>query len=206
VLDKVVPGGQSLAVNVQASLHLDDQVIFCWHCGHRLPDVGDRCPQCGRRARISASVWYVIAAAVATFQLGWAIYHDRHAFEVVSSAVAELAIVGAFVWLLVNYSGALNRKGRASFGLSFLVCWLLTAAICVPIFTGAGRGAEEMTASESFATVVVFVPLLIGLVSAVPLSRGWRTSAVLMPCHECDTNASIRSRYCMACGVSLRKR
>lgn len=188
------------------SLHIEDQVNFCWHCGHRLADEGNRCPQCGRRARIATSVWYAIAVAVAGFQLGWGIYHERSLVEVALTAATELVLVAAFVWLLVNYSGALNRKGRASFGLSFLVCWLLTAAICVPIFTSADRDAEEMSAGSFFATVVVFLPLLIGLVSAVPLSRGWRTNAMLVSCSRCDTNSSVRARYCMACGASVRNR
>lgn len=146
----------------------------------------------------------MIAGGIALFQLGWAINHDRSVLEVVLTAVGELALVTAFVWLLVNYSGTLNRRGGPSFRLAFAVTWLLTAAICVPIFSGADRSAEQLSTGEFFFTVVIFVPLLIGLMSAIPLSRGWRTSGLLTVCRQCETHASIRARHCMTCGAELR--
>lgn len=125
--------------------------------------------------------------------------------ETAGTGLLELALVVGFVWLLVNYSGALNRKGGSSFGLAFVATWLLTAAICVPIFSGADRTDEE-SVTAFFFTVVIFLPLLIGLISAIPLSRGWRTSPTLVVCFACGTQASLRARYCMACGAELRGR
>lgn len=140
------------------------------------------------------------------FQLGWGVYHDRSLLEVAVTAVVELVLVAALVWLCVRHRGTLARKRRTPFGLSFLVCWLMLTAICVPVFTGADRDAGDMSAASLFATVVVALPLLLGLAAAVPISRGRRSAPTLVACNRCDTYASIRARYCMTCGDGLRDR
>jgi hypothetical protein len=141
----------------------------------------------------------------ALFQLGWAFSHDRSRPEVVLSAVGELALVAGCLWLLLNDAGRLNRRAGIPYWLAFAVTWLSTTAICVPIFTGADRSAEELSTSSLFFTVVVLLPLLIGLISAIPLSRGWRFTPGLVTCARCETQASIRASYCMACGAPLRR-
>lgn len=185
-----------------ASAPTDDGAYrFCPACGCESDHGEDRCHHCGRLVRIPSQVWIWVVVIGGVLEASWAIVHSRSAIEIVASGVGAAALIGATAWILVGHLSRLNRRGGPSKALGAVVATLVTAVICLPIFTTMDRGDESTT--FVFSVTMLLMPPLIGIPAGILLARGSRPHVPLSACERCRSYIAPDAGFCTGCGAPI---
>lgn len=171
---------------------------FCPTCGAASVPGETRCHGCGRMVRIPRTVWSWVVGVAGMLEAGWALLHSRSAVEVLLSAIGAVVLVGAAAWLLVSRLSRLNRRGGPSLALGAAIATLVTAVLCLPIFTAMGR--DDVSTTFAFSVTMLLMPPLIGIPAGALLARGSRTHVPLRTCRHCDTYRPPDASFCPGCG------
>lgn len=171
---------------------------FCPACGAASVVGQDRCHSCGRLVRIPSTAWIWVVLILGVLESGWAIVHARSAIEVLASGIGATTLVGVTAWILVRHLSRLNRRGGPSKTLGAVIATLVTAVICLPIFTAMDR--VDVSTAFAFSVTMVLMPPLIGIPAGLLLARGSRTHVPLPTCERCRTYIAPDAAFCAGCG------
>lgn len=174
---------------------------YCWSCGTALDPDDARCTTCGRVGRMPSRAWLVAAGIAGVLQLGWSALHERSAFETLGSGLLMAGLVAGVARILDRRTVALSRPGGVGRLAGIAICVLVTAVICLPIFTNMGRD-EDFSTPVLFAMSLVMMPLLIGVPAGFLIAGGSAPVSGRL-CARCSTASPPMAAYCMACGDEL---
>lgn len=174
---------------------------YCWSCGTALEADSARCTTCGRVGRMPSRSWLIAAGVAAVLQSGWSALHGRSAFETLGTGLLMASLIAAVALILDRRTVALSRPGGVGRLAGITICVLVTAVICLPIFTNMGRD-EDFSTPVLFAMSLVMMPLLIGVPAGFLIAGGAAPVSGRL-CRRCSTASPPMATYCMACGEQL---
>lgn len=175
----------------------------CRRCGERRPPGRDvRCARCGALVGVPYEAVVVAQMASGIAVLVWSLVQGRGREEAIALSMLEAGIVTALALLLSYRVGGLARPGAVPYRTAFAFAALLVAALCVPAYAYV-VGDAELPAPAVFAVAVVGMPLLIGGLAAIPISRGRHLVDLGHRCPRCGVQASPLTQFCTACGAPM---